>query len=162
MIEFDGHLNGSAEKQFWKNVRKYAYRILLFAFIGMIAFTVFIVLKTKIWFICIIVGIIFLFLLSCLLLLPKEKEAKGILPRRIFTDGEYITCIADKYSDNKTLSDVKQVYDYEEYYHVVMNGGSGFFMYVCQKDLLTQGSLAEFEALFEGKIIDMAKAKGDS
>lgn len=156
MIEFNGYLTGSAEKQYWKNVRKFAYKILLFVIIGMIPVSVYISLIFGFWQISIMVGIL-LFLLLFLFLLPKTKNKNTMLPKRIFTDGEMITCIAEKYADNKMLSDVKQVYEYDEYYNLVVRGGSGFFMYVCQKDLIEKGTLAEFEALFEGKITDMKK-----
>ena len=48
------------------------------------------------------------------------------------------------------ISEVIEVIEYQEYYHILFNNFNK--NYVCQKDLLTQGTIEEFEALFEGKI----------
>ena len=48
------------------------------------------------------------------------------------------------------INEVEEVIEYEEYYHILFNNFNK--NYVCQKDLLTKGTIEEFEALFEGKI----------
>ena len=51
------------------------------------------------------------------------------------------------------LNEVKRVYDYRCWYYLEIDFGDPYF--ICQKDLLTEGTLEEFEALFEGKIVRM-------
>lgn len=46
------------------------------------------------------------------------------------------------------FDDIESVYDYGEYYHFWQGD-----LFICQKSLITQGTLEEFERLFEGKII---------
>ena len=44
------------------------------------------------------------------------------------------------------------IIDYGEWYYVKFNLGDRDPYFVCQKDLLKNGTIEEFEALFEGKI----------
>ena len=53
----------------------------------------------------------------------------------------------------KPLSKVKKVVDAGDWYYVVFKGGSINSAFVCQKNLLTKGTLDEFEKLFEGKLV---------
>ena len=57
----------------------------------------------------------------------------------------------------RMLNSVKEILDYGEWYYFIFNYEDRDPYFVCQKDLLTQGTLEEFEALFEGKIVDMSK-----
>ena len=49
-----------------------------------------------------------------------------------------------------SIYEVKRVYDYGECYYIIYTDMAQAI--ICQKDLLKQGTLEEFEALFEGKI----------
>ena len=46
------------------------------------------------------------------------------------------------------IESIHNVYDFGEYYHLWEAGD----MFLCQKNLLTKGSLEEIEKIFEGKI----------
>ena len=46
------------------------------------------------------------------------------------------------------FDDIKSIYDYGEYYHIWQGD-----LFLCQKNLLTEGSIEEFEKIFEDKII---------
>ena len=50
------------------------------------------------------------------------------------------------------VNSVTRVLDYGEWYYLLFEFDSRDIYFVCQKSLLTKGSLEEFEALFEGKI----------
>ena len=50
------------------------------------------------------------------------------------------------------LDTVLKVLDYGEWYYLIFNYPDRDPYFVCQKNLLAQGTLTEFEALFEGKI----------
>ena len=49
------------------------------------------------------------------------------------------------------ISDAKQLRDFGEFYEIVFPFGKVSDKFICQKNLLTQGTLEEFEKLFEGK-----------
>ena len=53
----------------------------------------------------------------------------------------------------KSVSRVKRVIDCGEWYYIIFKFGDIGNSWVCQKDLLIQGTIEDFEKLFEGKII---------
>ena len=53
---------------------------------------------------------------------------------------------------HRSINSVTRVLDYGEWYYLLFEFDSRDIYFVCQKSLLTKGSLEEFEALFEGKI----------
>ena len=50
-----------------------------------------------------------------------------------------------------SIAEVVKVLDKGEWYHIYVESKEGRF--ICQKDLLTNGSLDEFEEIFKDKII---------
>ena len=64
----------------------------------------------------------------------------------------HIVCIAEQYKESKPISDVSKVIDCGSYYDIRFPFGKLSDKFICQKDLLTKGSLEKFEELFEGKI----------
>ena len=69
----------------------------------------------------------------------------------VFYDGEFLVSIDCKGNETFRLaSEATCVKDYGEFYQVFY----GIMRFpICQKDLLVSGTLEEFEALFEGKIV---------
>ncbi len=153
MVEFNGYLHGAAEKAFFKKSRN----ILLkgyFAFLPM-ALPVIILggrILDSVAFIYAFLA--FLLIFPLLFFIPKSsKERMGLLPKRIYTDGETIVVIAERYSESKLISDVKAVIDHGEFYELSFPFGKISDKFICQKSLLTKGSLAEFESMFSVDVI---------
>ena len=72
-------------------------------------------------------------------------------PFKIIVDPDERTIVYEAKSEKEhffMFDDIKSVYDYGEYYHFWQGD-----MFLCQKSLLVQGTLEEFEKLFDGKII---------
>lgn len=153
MIVFEGLITDSAEKHFWKEYRKNGFIVLG---IGMLfLFPVFLIatLYIKSWLIPIIFisGMVFAFLV---MFLPKTKKEKArMLPKKIYIRDELIVSISDEYTDTKFITDIKEVYDYGDFYVVLFPFGKLSHHFVCQKSLITNGSLEEFETLFENMIV---------
>ena len=76
-----------------------------------------------------------------------------MLPKRIYTNDDTIVCVADRYTDSKFIDDVKKVIDHGAYYELCFPFGKLSDNFICQKSLLTKGSISEFERHFKGKII---------
>lgn len=153
MIEFNGYLTGAAEKGFVRKSRNFAFFVLIFAVIfsyPMIsAVGKYIVrdeLFTRIMFIAVC------FLPLCCFIPKGKQEHQSMLPKRVYVDDKHIVCVADRYTDSRLLSDVKKVIDRGEYYELFFVFGKMSEKYICQKSLLTKGSLTQFEALFSGKL----------
>ena len=83
--------------------------------------------------------------------LQKKKTLSLLIPKKISIDEENIYYDLEKISEYKPLYSVKRVFDYGDLYLIkfYFPRVSG---YVCEKSLIKQGSIEEFEKIFEGKI----------
>ncbi len=156
MIEFNGYLTGKSQKFFCKQIVKLQQKFMAVAFIvGLI------ILYMAFYFLFNIIvepiAVILTIILSALaLLLPNiqtKKEKEKITPQKVYIENDMIVSKSNAMVDTRFMKDVKEVRDYGEFYYFVFKAYS--YRFVCQKDLLTQGSIEEFESLFAGKIKKM-------
>ena len=154
MIEFTGYLTGAAEKAFIKRQRKTSLTI-LGVMVPLSLPTTFFVSVYLLRDIRILYAILAVLLLwGVIAIIPKgKKEHMSYLPKRIYVEETHIVCITENDSTSKLISDVKKVIDYGEYYILYFPFGKSYDGFICQKNLLTKGSLEAFESLFEGKLI---------
>ncbi len=75
-------------------------------------------------------------------------------PDRILIKNDiiYINITVNKINQKRKIANVKKVFDLGSCYYIVFYFPHKSMYFVCQKDLLIEGSLEEFEKLFEGKI----------
>ena len=101
-----------------------------------------------------------IFIILVALLLPNKEIQKTSIPFRICAYPEEKT-ITYEFKSNRggiseesivMIDDVPGIVDYGEWYSICLDVGLVETDIHCQKSLLTQGTLEEFEALFEGKI----------
>lgn len=153
MIEFNGYLTGEAEKFYWKKSRR------LIQILSLVALSL---LWPPILFVSIrlnYLAIIIAYALMCiiipsLLFIPKRKKEKLLLtPKKIQITDETIICTADKFTDSRFISAVNKVYDYGDFYFISFVFGNISEKYVCQKNLLSEGTLDQFEKIFEPKLV---------
>lgn len=85
-------------------------------------------------------------------ILPKQGYEK-IIPTRITIDENLITIEAMANIPSKDIADVTHVIDGGDFYQICFKFPYRANYFFCQKDLIIQGTLEEFEALFEGKIV---------
>ena len=83
----------------------------------------------------------------------------SLMPHRIVIENDIITCIAEKYVESKSLADVKKVQDFGDFYEFVFPFGKISEKFICQKNLISKGTLEDFENLFAGKIVQTADMK---
>ena len=153
MIEFSGYLTGKARQHFIKKSKQLGQRIIAigcaFMFLPVLSFSI---AAKSIVIAGLYLGIVLLFLF--LTFIPySDKKIKSILPNRIFLQEDCIVCIANSYTESKFIDDVKVVYDHGDFYELCFPFGKISEKFICQKDLLICGTLAEFEALFDESII---------
>lgn len=152
MIEFNGCISGKAKKHFIKKCRRFV-QILLF--IGMLFFCptiCYFAIKNKSNFLIELFVYCFIGMFGMTYIPKSKKEEKSLTPRKIFVSDETIVCIADKYTESQSIHDVKKIKDYGDFYDLIFPIGRYSEKFICQKELLSKGTLEEFEALFEGKI----------
>ena len=108
-----------------------------------------------------VLAVITLLLLPLLgLIQPKSKSLDLIVPFKVSIDTK-TNCITSKgknfYFERKT-SQIKKIIDYGEWYHIYFVFPHKNQSFICQKDLLVQGTIEEFKNYFQDKII--VKNKG--
>ena len=92
-------------------------------------------------------------ILGCIVVagLYKPNDWNKTAFEHIKIDKELIAFEFDKYTEKKT-EDVKKVLDYGEFYEFRFYFPWCFGV-ICQKDLLVEGTIEEFEQFFDGKIV---------
>ena len=153
MIEFKGYLTGSAEKGFVRKTRKLGLigcAIVIPLALPIVFFMSYALFHDPAFVYAMLGALLFMVVI---LFIPKgKKEHIAKLPKRVYIEKGHIVCIADRYTDSRFIRDVKKVIDHGEYYELCFPFGKASEKFICQKNLLTRGSLREFEALFKGKI----------
>ena len=160
MIEFVGHLTGNAFKYYKKTMIKTSRIVFLIGFgIAMpIMFFVFNLIGSVD-----LESILFaasVCLLSAIFLpYPILKFAKGDVTRRIYINDGLVSAVScEGRTRSAQICAIKKVKDFGDYYAMTLPGIcviiSGYF--ICEKDLLTNGTIEQFEELFDGKIVRMS------
>ena len=153
MIEFKGELTGACKKFLlrWQSRNQTIVTLIVVALFSIP--TVFLAVS---WNPAISIFFIPYAMLILFSLLPPGKSAQKIfMPKRVFIDLEEGTIVheCEKTERFHMLTSVKQVIDYGEWYYFKFNYEDRDPYFVCQKSLLTQGTLEEFESLFADKLI---------
>lgn len=87
----------------------------------------------------------------------KHKYRELICPNNIVIDDDIITCYGKDFSQERNIKDIKQIDDYDDYYRIWFNFPNQSQVFLCQKDLLIEGSIEEFEERFASLIVRKAK-----
>ena len=89
-------------------------------------------------------------------LAPSLKDIDKIAPHelRIDTEDDLVVIFAQQYTDERSLSKVECIYDLGNWYVFKFSEGPNFPpRFICQKDLIVEGTIEEFEKMFEKKIV---------
>ena len=163
MIEFKGYLTGVSQKYFCNQIVKLQRIFIVFTFIP--AMYLILLFSYAYWggsFIDLQTALVILILFVILFMLPKiqtKKEKKKNTPQRVFIENDIIISQSNALVEGRTLMDVKEVRDYGDFYYLVFPFGKYSYRFVCQKNLLTQGTLSDFETLFADRIKRMPQKK---
>ena len=151
MIIFEGQISGKCKKEVLRKGAKSS-------FIGGLITSIIFTIPTVIFALKINL-IILLFLLVLIpfpflaALPPKEKYYPMIFPSKVTIDtqtGEMTTQSSQFYAES-SIAEVVKVLDKGEWYLIYVKSKDGRF--ICQKDLLTNGTLDEFEKFFKDKLV---------
>ena len=162
MIEFNGCLTGVSQKYFCNQIVKCQRIFILCTSIP--AIFIICLYGYLFWGVSIEPKIILLFFIMIVILymLPRiqtKKEKEKITPRRVFIENDIITCQSNALVESRTIQDVKEVRDCGDFYYLVFPLGKYSYRFVCQKDLLSCGTIDDFETMFAGKIKKMPQKK---
>ena len=152
MIEFKGPLTGEAEKFLLKKQVQILSRAMIIVAIlfgtPIIVSAIFIDLAILLFLTPIVLMLAFSFIT------PGKNNQKTFMPKRVFIDLEenMIVHQCEKMERFHNLDSVKRVFDYGDWYYFKFDYANRDMYFVCQKDLISQGTIDEFEELFKDKI----------
>lgn len=151
MIKFQGEISQECKKWFIK--REFVscllvglYTTLIFG-VGIILFAIYWNLLA-LWFFVLPVLLTFALCFQCVC-----KYILKILPSVITIEDGYIEGKNKGESAWRSLDLVKNVIDYGDWYVFTFSFPHKIRWFICQKDLIVEGTIEEFEQLFEGKIV---------
>lgn len=158
MIEFEGNIDQQEQDFIVEAHRKlvigYAAIACAIPVVGLVIFTAFnpnvFTITVSILLVCFYVGV----LLFAKYTKNREGIAEKYFPKKVTIEDTYIAYETSANNMEFDISKIKQVVDYGEFYYVVFYTGMLFVIgAMCQKNLLTKGTLEEFETLFEDRLV---------
>jgi len=160
MIEFAGEYTEKCLRFYKKRDFCMFFLIsIIVSLLGAFFVVLFAVLAEELWFLSflsvfVIIGIGFS--------VYESKKAVKRMPNRIVIEDGRINIYYHYGQENdlvRLLEDVCYVEDYNEWYYIKFNYESRYGYCACEKNRLVEGSIEDFEKLFEGKIVRKYKNK---
>lgn len=134
-------------------------------------FSIFLAIWAILGFVCVHFGIgdikeilayiiLALVIITIILIIPIQKHRYNYI-YHITIDNEEIVCVDNvfKKTRRKKLKQIRKVIDAGECYYVIYKWGDIGNCIICQKDLIREGTIEEFEELFKGKIVKEKEKK---
>ena len=162
MIEFVGRLTGNAFKYFKRSKIRTNQIILLIA-LGVLLPIMFCIFN--------LIGsvdleyILFIIPFSALLAIALSYPASaleiklGEVTQRIYINDGLVNAVScEGRTRSAQICAIKKVKDFGDYYAMTLPGICAIVSvyFICEKDLLTNGTIEQFEELFDGKIVRMS------
>lgn len=155
MIEFRGEFSDACKKHMVRQDSKIGF------FVGLVTIVLFMIptiIATILWDKIVAIAIPFLILIPILLGCPLTNSTKkAIGSQNVLIGNGIIESHNEKTGYYNKIEDVKKVVDYGEFYQIYLNFPHRLLGVICQKDLIVQGTIEEFEELFADKIVRKIK-----
>lgn len=155
MIEFRGELSKKNQKIMNKIQRQTS--IFAGCEASLVLAIIITVLMVKVDIICAFGYIICGFVIAFSFLPVPKKNWYLVCPQSVVIDDEGITSTGIKFSVYRLLSQIKRIDDCGDYYKFWFEFPHQSPYFLCQKDLIMQGSIEEFEEMFADKIVRKVK-----
>ena len=156
MIVFSGYLHYTTQKYLLKRIQKITAIGAVIMFLLLVIPSFFIWIYGDIWvfFVVTLFGTLGMFVIT-------RQNLIDACPTRITIDikGNEIFGEYRKGAGSRSIDEVKKVIDMGEFYHILFYFPNQWANCICQKDLIVEGTIEEFEKLFEDKIVRKYKSK---
>lgn len=154
MIVFDGILTDLSEKFFINKLLNNFSLLLCILFLFTIPIWAILSLKVDAFFeVMLTLVLITIFSPFFFRICVSQKARKRSIPKKVIINEGVITSVSDKTIISKNITQIKEIHDYGEFYYLVLSKIYIDAVFVCQKNLLSKGTLEEFELLFKDMII---------
>lgn len=162
MIEFKGQLSDECKKYLIDSSWKIGLFVVIAVCIPFIILTIVLSIKSDWIYLLIFIPIaLFIYFAS---LKPGTKAYRNLYGKNgklfdgkilwhVIIEGDEIFVEGIQRSETKYLNDIKKVVDMGDWYKIYFYFPHKSNIVICQKDLIVQGTIQEFESLFQGKII---------
>ena len=155
MIKFSGEISHKCRKFLINRIKTMTF---IASSISSIIFIIPFIFMTMYINIIFILFIIIFFLFPLLSFLPpSEKTINKITPSSISINDNLLISKGSNFYYETDISWVTKILDYEDWYYIKFNFLYKNQTYICQKNLLIEGSIEDFENLFKGKIVRKIK-----
>lgn len=86
-----------------------------------------------------------------------SKKWDTVCPLLIAIDGDDIVCEGKDFRHVRSTEDIKSIKDYGDFYQILFYFPHKSLVFVCQKDLIVEGTIEEFEERFADYIVRKTK-----
>ena len=158
MIEFNGNVSRQCERHIQKQEGKCglltSLTVIIGFFVPLISLSIRFLNIPSYIMVAVCVPIFTIWVGASYLAPFRKSKLALIIPLRIvISDDRTIASHGEKFHLICSIDDVTMVVDMGEWYHISFGKMLGSGRFVCQKDLLVQGTIEDFEKMFEGKLI---------
>lgn len=153
MIVFEGKLSEQSKKAINKNLTLLKFvSMIITSVIVAIPITFLVIKDDLIW--AVAYAFIPVLLIGGSLPVPKKNEYL-FCPTRILIDSSSneLSVILNNNKITRHFDDIVRVNDFGEHYKIKFKFPHKSIYFLCQKDLIVQGTLEEFEMLFQDKLV---------
>lgn len=151
MIKFCGEISGKCKEYQLKAHQKKNFILMLIPCLVILIFLIIFGIKVHMIFIIAgIPGIIALLLIS--LIKPSRDSYPLMFPDKIIINEDTVETESDKFYHCEDIKNAVRVVDYGEWYQIFFSFSLGNGRFICKKDLIVEGTIEEFEKIFEDKI----------
>lgn len=163
MIKFSGEFSESSKDCLIKILARGLCFSLIIAVIIVGIFALSLIVMFQIWISIIFLVASLLTIIACSVIpFTKHERRKTLikmLPQQIIIDeDDFIKVEWVDYNVKKNIADVKKIFDYGMCYLIKFKIPRGRAVF-CQKDLIKEGTIENFEELFQEKIVRKVKNK---
>ena len=154
MIEFYGPLSDKCKKDHAERRAKHDGFIFLIVTILVGAIVIIVGIFRNTWIYSLILTTLFA-AITIVSFIPSKRFLSYKIPSRLIIENDMMSyaAIGGKNSlVTKPISRVKKIMDMGEWYYIIFKFGDISNSWVCQKDLIINGTIEDFEKMFNGKI----------
>lgn len=81
------------------------------------------------------------------------KAYGSLFPTAIILEDDNLYCELEGFTFVRNISNIKKVIDYGTFYHIVFHFPKKYINFICEKKLIINGTIEEFERMFESRVI---------
>lgn len=151
MLKFFGNISEKNKNFIIKKEKLiFFYASIIPVIIG-IALTIFVSIKIDLIWLVFLIPL--LFFLSIPLFPLGEKTLDMIIPKKIIITNNMIINEGNNFKSTRNVSDIKKIIDYGDYFQIYFKWPKKTYKFLCQKNLIVEGTINDFEEKFKNKII---------